>query len=121
MIDIILTSSGDIAITADSDIIVADSVLQAIEIRLKWFLGECELYDEDTGTDWYDLVFTKDPDLELAEAEIISQILEVDEVTDADVTITVDAKSRVAIITYIATTDEETYRKEVVVCQKNTE
>lgn len=40
MKDLRLTEDGDLYITEDGDVQFTDSVLQAIKIRLKWFLGE---------------------------------------------------------------------------------
>ena len=39
MKDLRLNEDGDLHITDDGDIAFTDSVLQAIKIRLKWFLG----------------------------------------------------------------------------------
>lgn len=44
MKDILLDRDGDIHVGPESDIDITDSVVQAIRVRLLWFLGECVLY-----------------------------------------------------------------------------
>lgn len=118
MKDILLDSNGDIYISKDADIVVTDSILQAIRIRLKWFLGECALYDEEVGTDYYGVILVKNPDLVLASSEIRSQIMLVDGVVEVPVIdIAIDAKTREGVISYTVKTDTETYRDEVKICQ----
>ena len=118
MKDILLDKNGDIFLNAESDIVLTDSVLQAVRIRLKWFLGECPLYDEDIGTDYYGVILVKNPDKTLAATEIRSQIMLVDEVTEVlSVNIDVDSKTRKGKISYTFKTDKETYGDEVNIWQ----
>ena len=118
MKDILLDNNGDIYINEESDIELTDSVLQAVRIRLKWFLGECSLYDEEVGTDYYGVILVKNPDKTLAATEIRSQIMLVDEVTDVlSVDITVDSLTRKGKISYIFKTDTGTYGDEVKIWQ----
>lgn len=114
MKDILLDESGDIFINEESDIELTDSVLQAVRIRLKWFLGECPLYEKDVGTDYYGVILVKNPDKTLVASEIRSQIMLVEEVTDIlAVDISVDAKTREGKIRYTFKTDAEIYGDEV--------
>ncbi len=116
--DILLDRDGDIHIGPESDIDITDSVVQAIRVRLLWFLGECVLYPPETGTDYFGAVFGKNVSPLLAASEIRSQILLVDEVTEVpDVTIDVDSKTRNAVIRYTARTEREVIRNEVVICR----
>lgn len=118
MKDILLDSSGDIFVNKESDIELTDSVLQAVRIRLKWFLGECPLYDKDVGTDYYGEILLKNPDKTLAATEIRSQIKLVDEVTDVlSVDISMDTKTRKGKISYTFKTDTGTYGDEVSIWQ----
>ena len=118
MKDILLDDNGDIYVSKDADIVVTDSILQAIRIRLRWFLGECALYDENVGTDYYGVILLKNPDFVLASSEIRSQIMLVDGVADVPtVDISINAKTREAVISYTVKTDTETYRDEVRICQ----
>ena len=43
VLDILLDTGGDYKISDTGDIILTQSVPQAIKIRLKWFLGEWRL------------------------------------------------------------------------------
>ena len=43
VLDILLDTGGDYKISDTGDIILTQSVRQAIKIRLKWFLGEWRL------------------------------------------------------------------------------
>ena len=118
MKDILLDKNGDIFVNEDSDIELTDSVLQAVRIRLKWFLGECPLYDAEIGTDYYGVILVKNPDRTLADAEVRSQIMLVDEVTDVlSVSISVDSKTRKGKISYTFKTDTGTYGDEVIIWQ----
>ena len=118
MKDILLDNNGDIYVSKDADIVVTDSIMQAIRIRLRWFLGECALYNKDVGTDYYGVVLLKNPDFVLASSEIRSQIMLVEGVIEVpSINISIDAKTREAVISYTVKTDTETYRDEVRICQ----
>lgn len=118
MKDILLDKNGDIFLNEESDIELTDSVLQAVRIRLKWFLGECPLYNSEVGTDYYGVILVKNPDKTLAMAELRSQIMLVDEVTDVlAVDISVDEKTRKGKISYKFKTDSGTYGDEVILWQ----
>ena len=118
MKDILLDKNGDIFVNEESDIELTDSVLQAVRIRLKWFLGECPLYEDDIGTDYYGEILVKNPDKTLASTEIRSQIMLVEEVTEVlSVNISIDPKTRQGIISYTFKTEAETYGDEVNIWQ----
>ncbi len=118
MKDILLDNSGDIYVNEESDIELTDSVQQAVKIRLKWFLGECPLYNEDVGTDYYGLILVKNPDKILVASEIRSQIKLVEEVKDVlSVNVSIDSKTRKGKISYTFKTDTETYKDEVDIWQ----
>lgn len=118
MKDILLDSSGDIFLNDEADIVVTDSILQAVRIRLKWFLGECPLYDEEVGTDYYGVILVKNPDKTLASSEIRSQIMLVTEVTEVvSVDISVDPRTRKGKLSYTFKTDTGTYGDEVSIWQ----
>ena len=38
--DLKLTPAGDLALAPEGDVIITNSIAQAIRIRLRWFLGE---------------------------------------------------------------------------------
>lgn len=82
MYDIKLDTSGDIEFR-DGDILLVDSVIQAVTIKLKWFFNEWR-FGPDYGIDYYGEYFVKDPDLDLIEGEMRSQIEEVDGVDNVE-------------------------------------
>lgn len=118
MKDILLDRNGDIYINPESDIEVTDSVVQAIRIRLLWFMGECVLYPPETGTDYFRSVLGKNINPLLAASEIRSQILLVEEVIEVPrITIDADKKTRNAVIKYTARTEREVINDEVMICR----
>lgn len=122
MKDILLTEDNDIYISPEADIVITDSVRQAIRIRLKWFLNECELFEEGTGVPWFEDILVKGPNLDLVKTELREQIKSVTEVEDVqDLDIVIDSRARTAKITYAAITTEEIIREEVDICQLLTE
>lgn len=110
--DILLNDKGDLSFNG-ADIILANSVIQKIKIRLKWFFQEWR-WDDEAGMPYFEYLFIKNPDLDQARELIEEQIFNVDEVTDVtDVSITIDSSSRHATIYFVAETDEETFKEEV--------
>lgn len=115
--DILLGKDGDLFISPDGDIILADSVAQKINIRLKWFESEWR-WDEEEGLPYFGELFVKNPDTDSFEAMIREKIFEVDEVTEVrSVSIIYDERSRESYIEYTALTDFESIREEVTLCQ----
>ena len=113
--DILLDSSGDIVISEKGDIVLRNSVAQKINIRLRWLAGEWR-WDEDEGLPYFENLMIKDPDIDIFESYVREKIFEVDEVIKVgDVKITFDSKTRKAKIAYVAYTDFETIKREVIV------
>ena len=95
------------------DIILTQSVRQAIKIRLKWFLGEWRL-GPLLGLDYWGTVLVKNPNLVKVRQAIRDEILSVEEVTGVNrVDLKADAAKRQLIVSYEAVTSEETFREEV--------
>lgn len=113
-VDILLNKDGDLYFEG-ADIVLADSVRQKINIRLRWFFQEWR-WDDEAGIPYFEYLFIKNPNLNQVKEIIEEQIFNVDEVTEVnDVSIEIDSKSRRATITYDAATDEKTFREEVVI------
>lgn len=113
MLDILLNSSGDYEISESGDIILTQSVRQAIRVRLRWFFREWRL-GPSIGLDYLGTILVKNPNLVRIRQIIRDEILTVDEVTAVnDVQLNVDARSRQLLVTYEAVTSEETIREEV--------
>ena len=102
--DILLDSAGDLRLDGNNDLILAESLVQEINVRLRWFKGEWP-FDETKGTDWFDTVFVKNPDDELIR-QMVEQILySFDEISEVEsVAVEADARERKAVIAWRAAT-----------------
>lgn len=113
-VDILLDKNGDLYFEG-ADIILANSVRQKINIRLRWFFQEWR-WDDEAGIPYFEYLFIKNPDLDQVKEIIEEQIFNVDEVTEVNnVSIEIDSKNRGATITYEVATDEKSFREEVVI------
>jgi len=112
--DILLDSNGDLKLSGSGDIILANSVSQKIKIRIRWFLGEWR-WNREVGLPYFENLFQKRPDTPYFENLVKNELLAVDEVTDAVVTITSDPVTRKARIQFTAYTEMEAIREEVVI------
>lgn len=106
MIDIIL-QDGDINITDDGDILVESSIIQAIEVRLRWLFGEWR-FNPDNGLPYLEEVLVKNPDIEMIRTHIRTQAMLVDGVEDVNVTdITIANRSAAISLTINSEIDLE--------------
>ena len=113
MLDILLNSNGDYKISDTGDIVLTQSVRQAIRIRLKWFFGEWRL-GPLLGLDYWGTVLVKNPNLVKVRQAIRDEILSVEEVTAVNrVDLKADAARRQLIVSFEAATSEETFQEEV--------
>ena len=53
--DVLLDADGDLRLDSSRDIVLGESLVQKINIRLRWLQGEWP-FDETQGTDWFDTV-----------------------------------------------------------------
>ena len=89
--DVLLDADGDLRLDSSRDIVLGESLVQKINIRLRWFKGEWP-FDETQGTDWFDTVFVKNPDFDLIE-QMVEQILySFDEIANVE-TVSIEADS----------------------------
>lgn len=119
--DILLDSAGDLRLDGNNDLILAESLVQEINVRLRWFKGEWP-FDETKGTDWFDTVFVKNPDDELIR-QMVEQILySFDEISEVEsVAVEADARERKAVIAWrAATKTRERIESEVVLWGSST-
>lgn len=113
MLDILLDSGGDYKISDTGDIILTQSVRQAIRIRLRWFFKEWRL-GPSIGLDYLGTILVKNPNLVRIRQIIRDEIMSVEEVTAVnDVRLDVDAHRRQLVVTFEAVTSEEIIREEV--------
>lgn len=115
MKDIKLNDAGDIAVTEYGDITLTESVKQKILMRLRWIKGEWRL-GPDLGFSWFEDVLVKSPNLDNIQQFLREEILQVDGVTDAEVTdVKYNAQQRKATFRFAYTVDEEIYKEEVTI------
>ena len=113
MLDILLTSDGDLSVTEWGDIVLTESVRQAIRIRLLWFFGEWR-FAPDIGIPYWEEFFVKNPNLSRIRRIVRNEVLSVREVNDVrEIQIDIVNQTRAATISFVAATNEETFREEV--------
>ena len=104
--DIQMTESGDIAFLS-CDLYPTDSVKQQILIKLRWFLNEWR-YNPAFGIDYYGSVLVKKPNELKICAMITSEVKSIPDVIRVEnCRIAIDAKTRVAKVTFTAYTTKE--------------
>ena len=112
MLDILM-KEGDLVITQGGDIVLADSVRQAIRIRLLWFAAEWR-FNTEFGIPYYDEVLIKNPNVEKIKLILVREIRKVEEVIDVqNMQIVMDNQNRAAYVTFTVYTSEETFDMEV--------
>lgn len=114
MFDVLLDDDGDLKLE-DGDIVLTESVTQAIKIRLKWFLNEWR-FDTSLGVPYYEQVFVKGYNLRLIEQLLKKQILNVKEVIDVPyIKANVNLQTRKLTVKYKAITDKEVFEAEELI------
>ena len=113
MVDIKLNRDGDIDVSAIGDISLTESVRQAVLIRLRWIYDEWRLGPE-LGFPWFEEVFVENPNTVKIRSLIRDEIMQVEEVTAAEVTsVNYDRAKRAATFVFTCSVGEATYREEV--------
>ena len=115
MYDLKLDRTGDLEISDTGDVMLTQSVRQAVEIRLRWLFGEWRFAPE-AGVPYFDRIMVKKPDIEGIKQILRTEIMAVDGMTDVkNLQVVIDAKSRVATITFDGTADRENFSEEVLI------
>lgn len=111
--DVLLDSGGDLYINQYGDAVLGNSIVQDINVHLRWFLGEWP-FDITKGMDWYGEVFVKNPDTDRIARMVRKEIEKIDGIVRViDVRITVDGSTRSAVINWEAKTSKEIIESEV--------
>lgn len=111
--DVLLDSGGDLYINQYGDAVLGNSIVQDINVQLRWFLGEWP-FDTTKGMDWYGEVFVKNPDTDRIARMVRKEIEKIDGIVRViDVRITVDGSTRSAVINWEAKTSKEIIESEV--------
>jgi len=113
MKDLRLTNDGDLYVSEDGDVELTDSVVQAIKVRLRWFLGEWRI-NTDYGMPYYDEVFIKNPSTSVLEDRIRTEILTIDEVEAVNsVSVSINRNTRTASVSFSVTSNNNEESGEV--------
>lgn len=116
MNDFLLDDDGDLFFDDDGDLVITDSIAQEIRIRLLWFYDEWSWTDEDEeiGIPWFDVLGSKDPNIEEIEGYVTEAIQAVEGVeTVEEVDVDVDEETRTATISFSAITNDGEVEEEV--------
>lgn len=114
MKDILLDQEGDIALTADGDLSLVTSPVQAVLIRLRWYFREW-IFDPEKGIPWFEQILVKRPDMDGIKKLLIREMLDTEDVLEVPMLdIMADPEKRTAMIRFRIRTSEEIYNGEVV-------
>ena len=115
MVDLKIGSDGDLEVTNVGDIMLTNSVVQAVKIRLRWIYNEWKL-GPDYGFRWFEEVLVKNPNLVKIKSLIRTEIIAVDGVTDAAVDdVAYNPAERTVAIRFTVYVGEQIYRDEVTI------
>ena len=115
MLDILLNRDGDLHITEQGDVLLTQSVRQAVKIRLLWFFREWRFAPQN-GVPYYEEILVKNPNPERIRRIVKREASSVDEVTAVrNITVEYSKATREALIRYFLVVGEETYREEVLI------
>ncbi len=121
MIDLKLDSGGDLEISPDGDIYATDSIVQAVRIRLLWFLNEWRL-GPSIGFPHFEEVFVKNPSETKIKYLVRETVMSIEGVTDVtEISFNTNRRTRDATIAFTFTTDEGTFREEVKIAWHSTD
>lgn len=113
MTDLKINSNLDLEITENGDLLLTESIIQAIRVRLLWIEQEWK-FGPEIGFPWFSEVFVKKPDTELIRSYIRDKVLEVDGVEDCYVTLlSFNEAQRRIVFEFKADTVDGTYSEEV--------
>lgn len=111
--DLALDTNGDLYFSSDGDVVVTDSLRQAIQIKLRWALGEWT-YNPELGIPYFEEILIKKPDTQKIANVIRSALMEFSEVKNVE-SCTVDFKKyeRKCVVRFVVQTDNEIIESEV--------
>lgn len=114
MLDLLLDRGGDLMITDGGDVQLTDSIAQAIQVRLKWFLSEWR-FGPGLGVPYYEQILVKNPNTLHIRQLLREQIMSVQEVTDVPkLELGFNRSARRLNVRYTAVAGSEHIREEVV-------
>ena len=111
--DLALNEKGDLYISSGGDFAIVDSLRQAIQIKLRWALGEWQ-YNTDLGIPYFEKILVKKPNVAEVTNIIRNALLEFQEVTSIkSCQVTLDDSARTATCHFGIQAGEETIESEV--------
>ena len=114
MYDLKLDKTGDLEITEDGDVMLTQSVRQAVQIRLRWLFAEWRFLPE-AGVPYFQRIMVKKPDTEGIKQILRQEIMAVEGMEDVrNLTLSIDAKTRTVTVGFEGTADGENFSEEVV-------
>lgn len=109
--DILLASDGDIKITKTGDIVLTESIRQAVIIRLRWFFAEWR-FNPQAGFPYFEEVFIKTPNIPKIKGLLRAEVMSVEGVIDVkDIEIQQDNQKRSCDVSFFIQTAEEIIEK----------
>lgn len=111
--DLALDTKGDLFFSSDGDVVVTDSLRQAIQIKLRWALGEW-MYNTELGIPYFEKFLIKKPDTQEIANIIRSALMEFSEVQNVESCIVdFNEAERKCTVRFVVKTDTETIESEV--------
>lgn len=111
--DFALAADGDLYLNRNGDVEIIGSIRQALQIKLKWFLGEW-VFNPDLGVPYFEDILIKNPNQAIIEKDIREQILSVEGVTGIDsLSLSWDRQTRNLSCKFIVQTTEGEIESEV--------
>lgn len=121
MVDFKLDATGDLELTESGDISTTESIVQAVRIRLRWFFSEWRL-GPYLGFPYFEQLLIKNPNEAKLRGLIRDAVTAVDGVTDVtDIQFDVNRAARRASVRITFTTDNDTFREEMMIPWQNTD
>lgn len=113
MFDLLLTRDHDLFISQQGDIMLTQSIRQAIRVRLLWFFQEWR-FAPPIGVPYFEEFFTKNPNQVRMRNIIRREVKSVDGVINVtNIRININPVTRLGLITFTASTTEGDYLLEV--------
>ena len=111
--DLALDTKGDLYFSSDGDVIVTDSLRQAIQIKLRWALGEW-VYNTELGIPYFEKFLVKKPDTQEIANIVRSALMEFTEVKNVEsCTVDFNEAERKCVVRFVVQTDKEIIESEV--------
>lgn len=111
--DLALDSNGDLYFSPTGDVVVTDSLRQAIQIKLRWALGEW-VYNTELGIPYFEKILVKKPNTQEIANVVRSALMEFSEVKSVEsCDVHFDSNERKCTIKFTVKTDSEILESEV--------